>query len=273
MNSYLRQAKGRIDKTENARQKQRKTIKSIARLREQEINALLEKQKHKGKKIYYEDDPIDIDMPDETGEDSEDSLFVSSEPPNYEENTDSDSDSGGVALTDSTAIESETEVVGESIAPRQALGNDDEIIYPSLDGIDDEVPENPFCLVPAGGKCITKPQDSWSYGDAACYVFPISFKSPFSYLSVQLRPSHRLAKGWAAYMTGHAVKGIVMGDPYYMGHLGLGRSSSFFKISPKSPGTTCITVFVIITSESSVRGQVRDYEQGRKKTGPFLQLN
>jgi len=95
-------------------------------------------------------------MPDETGEDSEHSFFVSSELPNYEENTDSDSDSSGTALTDSIGIKSETEEVRESVALRQALGEDNEIIYPSLNDINDEVPENPFYLIPAGRKCITK---------------------------------------------------------------------------------------------------------------------
>jgi hypothetical protein len=51
-----------------------------------------------------------------------------------------------------------------------------------------------------------------------------------------------------------------MGDEYYMGYLGLRKSSSFFKISLTKPGMTYITVFIIIVPELKVRALVRDYK-------------
>jgi hypothetical protein len=56
-------------------------------------------------------------MSDGSGEDSEDSLFVSNELKvlNYDDNTDSNLDSSSAVLTDSAAIGSETKEVGESI--------------------------------------------------------------------------------------------------------------------------------------------------------------
>jgi len=259
MDSYVLKPKKPIRKTENARQRRRDIEKRIARLKEQDIDVLLGKRKHKTEDIYS-DGSMEVDLPDETGEDSDDSLFVSNKTKisSLEDTTDSDSDSDGAVLTNSTSMGSETEET-------------EEIIYRGR--APKKVPENPFCILPAGGKCITKPQDSWKYpGHSACYVFPIPYNNPFSYLAIHLRPSHRFQKGWAAVILGRAVKDVARDDEYYMGYLGFGKSSSFFKISAE-PGTTCIVVYAIIRPESTVKEYIRDYEHGKKKTGPFLQLN
>ena len=144
------------------------------------------------------------------------------------------------------------------------------------------IPENPFHIVPAGGQCITKPQRSWNNGDSGTYVFSIPYNSekPFSYLNIHLRPLHTLTKGWAAAIYGHAVKGVVMGDQYYVGDLGPEKMSSFIQISQTGQNTTyitkrttCITIYITILPESEVKGVVRDCKLGKQKTGPFTQLN
>lgn len=37
------------------------------------------------------------------------------------------------------------------------------------------VPNNPFCIIPAGGQGITKPQESWIRGNSATFVFTITY--------------------------------------------------------------------------------------------------
>jgi hypothetical protein len=43
----------------------------------------------------------------------------------------------------------------------------------------EDVPENPFSIVPAGGRCITKPLNSWNNSKSVTYVFSCHGHSPF----------------------------------------------------------------------------------------------
>ncbi len=136
------------------------------------------------------------------------------------------------------------------------------------------VPENPFYVVSAGGQCIDKPRESWSYDNSTTFVFTIPYNvdKPFKYLNISLRPQHTLGEGWAAAIYGRAFKGVVMGDEYYMGDLGTSKMSSFYEISPTKRGTTCITIYISIQPKSEVDRIIKDYRQGRLNTGPFKQL-
>ena len=72
-----------------------------------------------------------------------------------------------------------------------------------------DILENPFCIVPAGGQCITQPRDSWGNESSNTYVFtiPYNLNNSFSYLAIHMRPQQTLGEGWAAAIYGRAVKG------------------------------------------------------------------
>jgi len=280
MDSYAQKPKRRIKKAENMRRRQRKIKERIARLRKQDVDELSEKRKYRDQGIYLDDYDNEIDMLDETEEDSEDSLFVSNKSTdlNPDDETDSDSDSGGAILTDFTSTESETEETENKKHRRQASKNEGESesggskfadylrkLYIPLRA-DDGIPKNPFYIVPEGQKRVTKPQSSWGGDGFATYVFAVPFKSPFSYLAIYLRPFRNLAKGWAVEFFAQTAKRIVQGDSYYMGYLKPEKKCLFLEISPMEPGVTCIVIFAVIRPESEVN-------EKRKLTGPFSKLN
>ena len=125
MGSYLQKPKKQIKKAENTRRRHTKIKKRIAQLREQDVDALLEKQKHKDEEIYLDDDYFnEIIMPNATEDNNDDSLFVSSKTNasssdnnidndsnsgvGINDNTDSDANSGGAPLINSTSKGGET---------------------------------------------------------------------------------------------------------------------------------------------------------------------
>jgi hypothetical protein len=134
--------------------------------------------------------------------------------------------------------------------------------------------ESRFCIVPAGGRCITKPIDSWSIGNSNTYVFtvPLDPNKPFSYLDIHLSPEYSFPKGLAATIDSYVVKGIVMGQSYYVGDLGPDKMSSFYQISPIGQEATCLSIFIVIRPKSEVDDIIQDYQLGRRNTGPFTQL-
>ena len=116
MDSSIQKPEKRIKKAENTRRRQKK-------IKKKDINTLLGKRKRKDEEIYLDDDyDNEITMLDATKDDSDDSLFVSNKGNalNPDDNTDSDSDSGGIILTNFTSMESETKVK-EIIYRRQTL--------------------------------------------------------------------------------------------------------------------------------------------------------
>ena len=116
MDSSIQKPEKRIKKAENTRRRQKK-------IKKKDINTLLGKRKRKDEEIYLDDDyDNEIAMLDATKDDSDDSLFVSNKGNalNPDDNTDSDSDSGGIILTNFTSMESETKVK-EIIYRRQTL--------------------------------------------------------------------------------------------------------------------------------------------------------
>ena len=143
-----------------------------------------------------------------------------------------------------------------------------------------KVPECPFCIVPSGGRCIIKPQESWSLGDSPStdfttfiFTFPYNFNRPFRYLDIHLRPEYTtLGEGRAAVIYGCAVKGARMGNQYYVGDLGPSKMSSFYEVSP-TKGTTSITLYITIKAKSEVDEVIDVYRRGKMDTGPFNQLN
>ena len=80
------------------------------RLKEEDVDVLLGKRKYKDDEIYLDDYDNEINILDRT-DDSEDSLFVSNKlnASNLNDNIDSDFNSGGITLIDSSSMESETE--------------------------------------------------------------------------------------------------------------------------------------------------------------------
>ena len=136
-------------------------------------------------------------------------------------------------------------------------------------------PENPFCIVPAGERCVIKPQAAWSYGNDTTFVFAMSCdaNNTFSYLDIHLRPQYTLGEGQAAVIHGRTVKGVVMDDLYYMGDLGPKKMSSFYQISQTGKEVTGIVIFIVIKPKSDVDEILADYKLGRINTGPFTQLN
>jgi hypothetical protein len=60
-----------------------------------------------------------------------------------------------------------------------------------------------------------------------------------------------------------------MGKQYYMGDIGPGETSSFFRISPPKE-TTCITMYIVMRPKSEV-DRINKAEE--HNTGPFFRLN
>lgn len=93
---------------------------------------------------------------------------------------------------------------------------------------------------------------------------------PVRYLAIALNAP--LRKGLAVAIYGKTVRGVSMGEEYFLGDLRQERPVSFFKISQMVPGTTCITLYVIIRPTSEVDETVKSREMGWKDTGPFTQI-
>jgi hypothetical protein len=129
--------------------------------------------------------------------------------------------------------------------------------------------EAPFGIVPSGRLCITKPKNSWTYGNSTTYVYTIGNDpiKPVSYLCIY-RPSYAaFPEGLAATIYGQTAEGVKMGDQYFIGDPGPEKMSRFFHIL-LGPRITCITIFIVVRPKPDVDEAVKD----RNNTGLFTQL-
>lgn len=124
-------------------------------------------------------------------------------------------------------------------------------------------PEEPFGIVLAGQRCITKPADSWKCGNSATYIYKISQENPVSYFAIYLR--HYVEKGDVAAIEAVITEGAVMHNYHFIGVLGPEKRSCFFKVTP-NPLATGMTIYIMVQPKHGMKPWSYD-------TGPFIQLN
>ncbi|KAH6705898.1 hypothetical protein EV126DRAFT_413155, partial [Verticillium dahliae] len=130
----------------------------------------------------------------------------------------------------------------------------------------------PFGVLPAGQRVITRPVSSWvpdEFTTTYEYEFRIDPARSASHVAICLNGT-KFSQSFAAVIYGHAPVGPSMGPQHFVGSLGPTKLSSFFKISPRE-GTTGITLFIIVRPQSKVDEMVGE-NKTRERSGPLIEL-